>query len=51
MAYFKKEIMRVFEKIDNNNRCVMCGCVIPEGLQICPNCYKKYKKRKCNNEQ
>lgn len=22
----------------NNNRCVSCGAIIPEGLQVCPNC-------------
>ncbi len=22
----------------NNNRCVVCGAIIPEGLQVCPNC-------------
>lgn len=22
----------------DENRCVCCGAVIPEGLQICPNC-------------
>lgn len=24
----------------NNNRCVMCGDVIPEGTQVCKNCEK-----------
>ena len=22
----------------NNNRCISCGAVIPEGRQVCPNC-------------
>ena len=21
-----------------NNRCVCCGAIIPEGLQVCPQC-------------
>lgn len=24
----------------NNNRCIACGAIIPEGLQVCPNCEK-----------
>ena len=24
----------------NNNRCVICGEIIPEGLQVCPKCEK-----------
>jgi hypothetical protein len=29
--------MRTF---DNENTCIGCGCVIPEGRQVCPNCEK-----------
>lgn len=25
----------------NNNRCVCCGAIIPEGRQVCPTCEKK----------
>ena len=25
----------------NENRCVICGAIIPEGRQVCPNCEKK----------
>lgn len=28
------------------NRCVICGAVIPEGQQVCPNCVQKEKKSK-----
>ena len=24
------------------NRCVICGAIIPEGLQVCINCEKEY---------
>lgn len=27
-----------------NNRCVVCGEIIPEGLQVCPICANKHKK-------
>lgn len=27
------------------NRCVVCGCIIPEGLQVCPNCQETYAKK------
>lgn len=30
----------------NENRCVMCGEVIPEGLQVCPKCTKGTGKMK-----
>ena len=23
------------------DRCIICGCVIPEGIQICPKCWKE----------
>lgn len=25
----------------NNNRCVICGDIIPEGRQLCPSCWSK----------
>ncbi len=25
----------------NNNRCISCGAIIPEGRQVCPNCERK----------
>lgn len=28
------------------NRCIVCNAIIPEGLQVCPNCYKKGKVKK-----
>lgn len=27
------------------NRCVCCGAVIPEGLQVCPTCERKEQKQ------
>lgn len=24
--------------MENNNTCICCGCLIPEGRQICPKC-------------
>ena len=29
----------------NDNRCVCCGDVIPEGRQYCPNCYAEGEKK------
>jgi len=26
------------KKVENENRCVSCGDIIPEGRQVCPNC-------------
>ena len=28
-----------------DNRCVMCGAIIPEGKQVCLNCENKYTPR------
>lgn len=28
----------------NNNRCVSCGAIIPEGRQVCPTCERKAKR-------
>ena len=30
----------------NNNRCLICGEIIPEGLQLCPNCFTASLKPK-----
>lgn len=30
----------------NENRCVICGEIIPEGLQICPKCEKESEQGK-----
>lgn len=27
------------------NRCVVCGAVIPEGRQVCPECCERYTER------
>ena len=29
----------------NDNRCVCCGRIIPEGRQVCPMCEEKAKRR------
>lgn len=29
----------------NDNRCVCCGQIIPEGRQVCPICEEKAKRR------
>lgn len=29
----------------NENRCVCCGAIIPEGLQVCPICEQKEQKQ------
>ena len=34
----------------NNNRCVICGAIIPEGRQVCPLCERKASKRKTERE-
>lgn len=28
----------------NNNRCIKCGALIPEGLQVCPSCENSTKR-------
>lgn len=28
----------------NNNRCISCEAIIPEGRQVCPSCERKAKK-------
>lgn len=30
----------------DGNKCIMCGSIIPEGLQVCENCYHKVKTKK-----
>ena len=30
--------------VDNENRCVCCGEIIPEGRQVCPNCENEVRK-------
>ena len=30
--------------IDDANRCVCCGEIIPEGRQVCPNCENEVRK-------
>ena len=32
------------EESGNNNRCVSCGEIIPEGRQVCPHCETKIKE-------
>lgn len=29
----------------NNNRCIVCDEIIPEGRQVCPNCERKIHNR------
>lgn len=28
--------------MSNENRCLLCGEIVPEGMQVCTNCMKKY---------
>ena len=35
------ELMAEKERTGNENRCVSCGEVIPEGIQICLDCGRK----------
>ena len=28
------------------NYCVMCGAIIPEGVQVCPNCQREISNEK-----
>lgn len=32
------------------DRCVVCGEVVPEGRQVCPNCFKKYMEEPWRRE-
>ena len=32
----------------NNNRCVICGAIIPDGTQVCPNCKTDVENDKPN---
>lgn len=34
----------------NNNHCVMCDEIIPEGQQVCPNCFVKTQKHEETNK-
>ncbi len=34
--------------MNNENTCIMCGAVIPEGIQVCPNCENRVIKEKTN---
>lgn len=31
---------------ENDDRCVSCGEIIPEGRWVCPNCERKAKEKK-----
>ena len=33
------------DEIIENNRCVCCGEIIPEGSMVCPYCVDKWKAR------
>jgi len=34
----------------NDNKCIMCGVTIPEGLMICPQCQNKINKKNNSKE-
>ena len=34
-----------------DNRCVVCGAIIPEGRQVCPNCEQGQKAEKKNESE
>lgn len=34
-----------------DNRCVICGAIIPEGRQVCPNCEKRVENQTKEREQ
>lgn len=36
--------------IEENNTCVCCGKIIPEGFQYCHNCYENYEQIVAVNE-
>lgn len=36
--------------IEENNTCVCCGKIIPEGFQYCHNCYEDYEQIVAVNE-
>ena len=35
---------------ENDDRCVSCGEIIPEGRWVCPNCERKAKEKKDEKE-
>lgn len=39
----KAELERLKLLQDNNNRCIFCNEIIPEGRQICPKCEEDKK--------
>lgn len=37
-TYVKKWIKEYYNIGENDNKCLCCGAIIPEGRQVCPNC-------------
>lgn len=38
--------------MDVQDRCVVCGAIVPEGIMVCPQCYpKKEEKPKASKEK
>lgn len=46
-----KKIPKIIAVEEEENRCVMCGEIIPEGRQVCPCCEKGYLDRNKNKAQ
>lgn len=36
-----RPIKRYYIEKTNDNRCLFCGAIIPEGRQICPTCERE----------
>ena len=42
-AFYKLKKKYIGQAVDNAERCVSCGEIIPEGRQVCPTCEKQSK--------
>lgn len=35
----------------SDDRCVVCGAIVPEGIMVCPRCYPKPQEKKENEKK
>jgi NMD protein affecting ribosome stability and mRNA decay len=37
-----ERIIEILKKDRNSDKCVVCGEIVPEGMQVCNNCFVKF---------